>query len=680
MPLVLEGAHALQRNAAAERGCRATVTSIPSFTRSGRPSSASARARPPGSTSTALRVSSARPMERESRRQQSATSRAAFRTKAGAQRRQAPAPHPQASPLRPPLLVPVRAGSLSFTFGLVTADRAASSRQLDPARLQQPRGRRLHLRLERASESSRCCAARRAAILVDSNDIAPVMKQAIVAIEDKRFYEHRGVDIHGILRAVWQDVRNKQVVAGRLDDHAAVRQEHLREEPALDRPQAEGGGARLAARAALVEGPDPDRLPEHDLLRERRLRRSQQAALTYFDHGAAKLTLGRGGAARRHPERPVALRPGHEPEGGAASGGAIVLAGDARPGRHHLRRVTRREQGAAAERPRTSTSRATRGPGAVLHELRQAAAGRPLRRRAGSSAAGCACGRRSTSTSSSFARQAITKWLTDPNGPSAALVAIDPRDGSVLAMVGGNNYRKSQFNLAVQGERQPGSSFKPFVLATALKDGISPDDRRSSRSPCQIPLGDKHLVRPQLRGLVPRARSPSTTATVELRQHGLRAADAARRPGERSSRRRSKLGHHEPAEELLRDRPRRARPSTRSRWRAPSPPSQTAGLRIDGAAFGNHPRAISVVRNEAGRMVDNNLPVRRHAADREHRGDRQLAPARRRARRARASARSSPDGRPVAGKTGTTENYGDAWFVGYTPQLVTAVWVGYPTS
>src|SRR5205823_12394627 len=89
-----------------------------------------------------------------------------------------------------------------------------------------------------------------------------------------------------------------------------------------------------------------------------------------------------------------------------------------------------------------------------------------------------------------FARRAITKWLRGPNGPAAALVAIDPRDGSVLAMIGGNSYHKSQFNLAVQGERQPGSSFKPFVLATALKDGISPDSQFVS-GPVQIPLGDK---------------------------------------------------------------------------------------------------------------------------------------------------------------------------------------------
>ena len=51
-------------------------------------------------------------------------------------------------------------------------------------------------------------------MVVDSNEIAHVMKQAIVAVEDRRFFEHRGVDVHGILRAVWQDVRNKKVVQG----------------------------------------------------------------------------------------------------------------------------------------------------------------------------------------------------------------------------------------------------------------------------------------------------------------------------------------------------------------------------------------------------------------------------------------------------------------------------------
>ena len=89
------------------------------------------------------------------------------------------------------------------------------------------------------------------------------------------------------------------------------------------------------------------------------------------------------------------------------------------------------------------------------------------------------------------ARNAISKWLHGPNMPTAALVALDPRNGRVLAMVGGQNYRQSQFNLAVQGERQPGSSFKPFVLTAALDQGISPSTTLESR-PVTIALGDRN--------------------------------------------------------------------------------------------------------------------------------------------------------------------------------------------
>ena len=79
----------------------------------------------------------------------------------------------------------------------------------------------------------------------------------------------------------------------------------------------------------------------------------------------------------------------------------------------------------------------------------------------------------------------------EPDGPQAALVAINPSTGAVLAMYGGRSFHASQFNLAVQGERQPGSSFKPFVLATALKEGISPLSTFVSK-PVSIFLGNKY--------------------------------------------------------------------------------------------------------------------------------------------------------------------------------------------
>ncbi len=73
------------------------------------------------------------------------------------------------------------------------------------------------------------------------------------------------------------------------------------------------------------------------------------------------------------------------------------------------------------------------------------------------------------------AEQAINAYLASSEGPSASMVVIENSTGEVRAMVGGRNYDKSPFNLATEGERQPGSSFKAFDLAAALEDGISPD-------------------------------------------------------------------------------------------------------------------------------------------------------------------------------------------------------------
>ena len=102
------------------------------------------------------------------------------------------------------------------------------------------------------------------------------------------------------------------------------------------------------------------------------------------------------------------------------------------------------------------------------------------------------------------AREAIEKVLKDPDGPAAALVAINPRTGGVKAMFGGTNFRRSQFNLATQAERQPGSSFKPIVLASAFRQGIAPATRLT------------------------RSRSRSTPATASGRCRTTRGRTSAR--------------------------------------------------------------------------------------------------------------------------------------------------------
>jgi penicillin-binding protein 1A len=110
------------------------------------------------------------------------------------------------------LLILFVLGLVSFTFGLVTAI-ASGIGQFDPAHQQKQEvdGYVYDRKGERVLAVLR---GRQSRILIPSRDISDQMKLAIVAVEDKRFYEHRGVDLHGIIRAVWQDVRHKKVVEG----------------------------------------------------------------------------------------------------------------------------------------------------------------------------------------------------------------------------------------------------------------------------------------------------------------------------------------------------------------------------------------------------------------------------------------------------------------------------------
>ncbi len=222
-------------------------------------------------------------------------------------------------------------------------------------------------------------------------------------------------------------------------------------------------------------------------------------------------------------------------------------------------------------------------------------------------------------------------------------------------MIGGNNYRKSQFNLAVQGERQPGSSFKPFVLATALKDGISPDSDFES-GPVQIPLGDKlwyvhNYENSDLGRISLETATEVSDNTVYAQLTQLVGPGRDRANGEEAR-------DHEPAEELLRDRPRRrggqsARDGARLlRLRQRRGSNRRRRLR--------QPPEGDLVRPERGRPNGRQQPAGSPARpDREHGCARHLAAARRRARRdgqERAALRRPPrrPARPARPRTTAT--------------------------
>jgi len=561
-------------------------------------------------------------------------------------------------------------GGVSFTFGLITAV-ASEIPSLDPARLQKqevdgyiyagsPRNR--VLAVLRGSESR---------IIDPPNKISPRLKHAIIAVEDKRFYEHGGVDVHAIVRALYADLRNKKVVeGGSTITQQFIKNTYLHNERSIGRKLKE---AALAWQ--LSQRWSKDKILTaylNTIYFGNGAYGVEQAARTYFHKTALTLNWAEAAMLAGIPSDPTQFDPVANPK--AAKARRELVLRDL----YEQGYITRSDFVRANRRPLPRAEDVhlpgKQGPAPYFTNYVK----QQLVDRYGSGRVFGGGLRVYTTIDLNvqrMARRAITKWLPDPHGPSAALVAIDPRNGKVLAMIGGNSYRKSQFNLAVQGERQPGSSFKPFVLATALKQGISPDSQFES-GPVQIPLGDKvwyvhNYENSDLGRINLAAATEFSDNTVYAQLTQVVGPGAIVRTAK-------SLGITSPLQKYFAIGLGAEAVNPLEMARAFSA-FANGGRRIDGAAFGNRPRAVSLIENEKNKIVDDNLPVRRQVLTANTSAI--VTSLLRNVVKGGTGVKAQLyDGREVAGKTGTTENYGDAWFVGYTPQLVTAVWVGYPTT
>src|SRR6185312_6334337 len=221
------------------------------------------------------------------------------------------------------LLILFVLGSLSFTFGLVTSV-ASEIPSLDPARLQQREvdGYIYDRKGERVLSVLRGNQSR---IIVGSNGISDRMKLAIVAIEDKRFYEHRGVDIHGIMRAVLQDLRHKQVVeGGSTITQQFVKNTYTKSQRSIGRKLKE---AALAWQ--LEQRWSKDRILTaylNTIYFGNGAYGVQQAAQTYFGHGASRLTLPEAALLAGIPADPSQFDPVANPVDGRKRRRAVLRA------------------------------------------------------------------------------------------------------------------------------------------------------------------------------------------------------------------------------------------------------------------------------------------------------------------------------------------------------------------
>jgi membrane peptidoglycan carboxypeptidase len=266
------------------------------------------------------------------------------------------------------------------------------------------------------------------------------------------------------------------------------------------------------------------------------------------------------------------------------------------------------------------------------------------------------------------ARAAIRTHLPDRTDPQAALVTIHPRTGAIEAMVGGRDFRRSQFDLAAQSGRSAGSAFKVFTLTAALEEGIPPSRTFSSAEPITIPDCGGMGVPWHVGNAEPGTGGPMDLWDGIKYSVNVVFAQLINIVGPREV---AAVAHRMGITSRLTS----YCPLTLGASPV-SPLEMTSGYATL-ANRGVHCRPFAIARvvgpdgttdYQATPWCHRAVPIRI--------ADQVTAMLQGVVRDGTGTAANI--GRPQAGKTGTAQNYQDAWFLGYIPQMCTGVWVGYP--
>ncbi|MGH3099743.1 MAG: transglycosylase domain-containing protein, partial [Thermoleophilia bacterium] len=333
-------------------------------------------------------------------------------------------------------------------------------------------------------------------IVVPLSKISPTLQQAVIAAEDARFYEHKGVDDRGIVRAAVTNLLSGEVSQG----GSTITQQLVRNSYPDLKDISIVRKIKEAALAAQLEG----KLSKDEIL-HRYLNRVyfgagyygvEAASRGYFGKLASEVSLAQAAMLAGVIREPVSSEPRQHPER------AKLLRDSVLERMTQLGMITTAQAAKARKQPvRVQQPRHVGGryPWFVdglkrqLQEDERLGSTRESRTRRLFEG-----GLRIHTTLDRdlqlAAEQAVARWRP-PSGPDIALIAIDPRDGGVRAVVGGRNFKTGAYNVALQGVgRQPGSSFKTFVLAAALDAGISPDSVWESSGFDQLVCGSPWKV------------------------------------------------------------------------------------------------------------------------------------------------------------------------------------------
>ncbi|CAA9255295.1 MAG: Multimodular transpeptidase-transglycosylase [uncultured Acidimicrobiales bacterium] len=498
------------------------------------------------------------------------------------------------------------------------------------------------------------------------DEVSPTMVAAVIAAEDRSFRRHSGINPSSTIRALWVNVRGGDLQGGSTITQQLVKNTYLTPERSLRRK------AQEAVLAVKV-----DRELSKDAILERYLNTIYFGRGAYGIEAAAKAYFGPTATARSLDvaqsallagliRAPESADPSNDPETARARRASVLRALVATGA------ITQDEAtmvGAAeiVTVPRDDGRATLRGSTAYFADQVRAWAVRTF----GEAAAFGGGLRIETSLDprmQAAAERAVFETLNEPGDPDGALVALDER-GAVVAMIGGRSFEENEVNLALGADggsqgRQPGSTFKPFVLAAALDAGIPVNQRFPGPSEITVDVGGQDYTVENFEGqgfgqidlTAATASSVNTVYAQLVAATGAQAvADAARAAGITT-----------PLEPL---------PSIALGVFDVSP-LEMASSYMTYARRGNRitPWYVERVTEANGAVLYRAEPelepvVPAERADLMNHVLREVI--------VDGTGTAADIGRPAAGKTGTTQDNTNAWFVGYTPRLGAAVWMGY---
>ena len=510
---------------------------------------------------------------------------------------------------------------------------------------------------------------------IPGSEIPRILKDATVAIEDERYYEHSGIDYEGIARAAVENAKAGSTrEGGSTITQQVIRNLYISNEQTYERKIKEAKLAEELERErskGWILNKYLNTVPYGTAGGQSAIG-VRAAARVYFDKRVQDLDLDEAALLAGLPQAPTDYSPFRSPE--AAQNRRDEVLGKM----VELKMVTDADATEAMSRKVDTDS--IKGSGFfterrekyffdyVKDELYKEYGAKAVRQG----------GLKVTTTidlaKQTAARKAIRGRL-DGVGPSSAIVSIDPKNGYIKAMASSAEYGRSKFNLAAQGKRQPGSVFKVMTLMTALRRGVDPKSTTyTSRSPTIV----KDKLCP---GYEVNTYSRTSGGTMNLVRATLKSDNSV------FIQLAMDLG---PAEikKTARDLGIRSElngycAETLGGLTDGISPLETANAfaTIVSGGYRNRPTAITRIVFPDGKVVRGKKLPRRFRIKRTKAFD--SAVTYEAVKILQQNIKDGTGGKaeigcPAAGKTGTTDKNTDAWFVGFTPRLATATWVGYP--